>query len=421
MRKKAIRFLVAVLCACCWSAAPVYGAEFQIQPAINLSEEYNDNIYLSNENKTADYITWVNPSIALKYEAPLWTWDARYAFDYLYYARRSRHDDRLHSLNIGGLINVLKDRAFLKLGEDYNRVSLDITRDLTKESPFLNLSDRNLFTLNPYFILKPSERVSITTGYIYANTWYKERAGVSKVNHIVSIEPSYELSPKLSFSAGYRYTREDSDTADFDRNDLYLGSKCEYAGGSNVFFRVGNSWLKFPGIRDTSNVFWNAGITHNFTHFTGSLETSSDYTENPLGTVEKTTTYLAAIRREFKRTALNISIALTEYKDPETRQFDTRKYGTTGSVRYEISSKATGALDLTVEKLEDKVVNSYIRRYLVGLKLDYLFWKDTTLDFSYNYTDSHSPKILSDKYKNNRLFIGIRKSFWAGPIISENK
>lgn len=388
------------------------GAEFEIRPSLSLIEEYNDNIFLTNDNRADDFITRTVPSLSVKYGAPLWTWDVKYAFDYLYYAKGTRNDDKIHSLLATGSVNIIEDKLVLKVSDDYNRVSLDTARDRTRESSFVDLSDRNIFTLNPYYIMRPAPVVKITTGYIYADTWYKEKSGVSKTNNIGFIEPSYEVSPQMVVTAGYRYTREDSEASDFGKHDVYLGSRYEYAGNSSIYFRVGNSWLRYTGRRGASAIFWGAGITHAFPSFTGSLETSSDYIENPVGAVDKATTYLALLKKEFKRTLLNLSVAYTEYKDPEGRLKQTERYTANTNAQYGFTSRTTGTLDLTAERLDDKIVKSYTRRYLVGSKLDYALWKNISLNIAYSYTDSYSPKIVGDKYRNNRIFVGVRKDFF---------
>ncbi len=401
--------LSLALVYCCASAAR--GADFEITPSMSVSEEYNDNIFLRKEDKVGDYITSAMPSVALKYATPLWQWDAAYAFDYLYYAAKTRNDDKIHNLAANGLIALIRDRLMLKLSDDYSRAPLDVARDVTRESAFLNQSDRNIFTLNPYFIVEPAPLIKVTTGYAYIDTWYKNDSGVSKTVNTFFTEPSYELSPKIVLNAGYRYSQEASRESDFTKNDIYVGSRYEYADRSNIFFKVGNSLVKFTGRSGSGNMFWTAGISHAFPTFTGSVETSSDYTENPLGTIDKTTNYMASVKKEFKRTTASLSLAYTEFKNAETVTYHVNRYGVNANARYELTAKTTGAVDFTAEKLDDKVLNTYTRRYFAGLKFDYELWKETSVSAGYNYAYSYSPEITGDTYRNNRFLVGVRKTF----------
>ncbi|MFO0752905.1 MAG: TIGR03016 family PEP-CTERM system-associated outer membrane protein [Thermodesulfovibrionales bacterium] len=386
-------------------------AEFELHPAIRVVEEYNDNIFLTRDNKTDDFITRAIPSLAFKYAAPLWTWDVSYALDYMHYAKDSRGDDTTHNLIAKGSIELLKDRFFIKLNDDYGRVSLDVTRDLTKESSFVDQSDRNIFVANPYYVIRPAERTRITAGYIYSNTWYEDRRAVNKTDNVVYVEPSYDLTPRATLSAGYRYTDDTNDETDYTKHDAYVGSRYEYADKSSVFFRVGNTWLDFKGARGYSRIFWNAGVTHDFAPFTGTLLVSMDYSEDPLGALIRESTYLAGLRADFSRTQANITLAATQYKNAETRRTTTDKYGAGGSVRYELTPRTTGSFDFLAERLEEKDLDTHIRRYVLGARIEYLLWKDFTVSLAYSYADSSSPKEEESTYRANRFFFEMRKSF----------
>jgi hypothetical protein len=86
--------LISGFCAC-----EAEGYEFRIQPAIALSEEYNDNVFLAPNDRRADYITSVVPSVRFAYKAPLWDWDVNYSYNYRYYARNTIDTDKTHTLS----------------------------------------------------------------------------------------------------------------------------------------------------------------------------------------------------------------------------------------------------------------------------------------------------------------------------------
>ncbi|MCC6345981.1 MAG: TIGR03016 family PEP-CTERM system-associated outer membrane protein [Nitrospirales bacterium] len=389
-------------------------AEFEIHPAIMVIEEYNDNIFLTREDKVDDFITRAVPSLAFKYSAPLWTWDIAYALDYMHYAKGARGDDTTHNLIAKGSIELLKDRFFIKLNDDYGRVSLDVTRDLTKESSFVDQSDRNIFVANPYYVIRPAERTRITAGYIYSNTWYEDPRAVNKTDNVVYVEPSYDLTPRTTLSAGYRYTDDRNDETDYTKHDAYMGSRYEYADKSDVFFRVGNTWLNFKGAKRYSRLFWNAGVNHDFTPFTGTLLVSMDYSEDPLGALIRENTYLAGIRADLSRTKANLTLAVTEYKNAETRRTTTTKYGAGGTVRYELTPRTGGSFEFLAERLEEEDPDTHIRRYVLGVRFDYLLWKDFTVSLAYRYADSSSPREEDDEentYRANRFFLELKKTF----------
>lgn len=395
-----------------FSAAGIAGGgEFSFQPSISVSEEYNDNIALSNENKKEDYITRFLPSISFKYEAPLWKLDASYLYDYRYYAKGNRENETAHNINANGNVEIFKNLLFLNVSDEYKKVSLDVTRDYTKESLFANQSDRNIFTLNPYFIFRASSLTTIKTGYIYADTWYKDPAAVDKTDHTAYVEASHELSQKMTLNGGFRHIKQDSKKNDFDKDEVYIGSKYEYAEGSFLFLNIGNSWIDLKNSDGYSKIFWDAGITHRFTYVTASLLSSVKYEENPEGAPKKRDVYIASFTTELPRTLFNISFTFSEYRNLETKELDTRSYGANGNIKYEITPKLTGNLSGLIEKLERKLLNTNTRRYITGLSLDYEAFKNLAFSLAYSYSDSYSPKTTTENYKNNRLIATISKKF----------
>ncbi|MEW6116826.1 MAG: TIGR03016 family PEP-CTERM system-associated outer membrane protein [Nitrospirota bacterium] len=408
-------FLVLLLIGVCCTAAETLGAEFEFHPGIAVREEYNDNLFLSEESKEHEFITRVLPSVEARYAASLWTWDLKYTLDYIHYARNLRGSETLHHLNLSGLIEPVKGKLFVKVIEEYGRVSLDITRDFTRESTFARQSDRNFLSVNPYYVFRLSPVLTVTAGYIFADTRYDSKAGVDKTDHTLYVESAYDVSRYTSLTAGYKFVQEDSERDDFLRHDVYVGARHEYADKSFITLRIGNSLWDYDTKDSNSQIFWSAGLTHNFRTFTGFLETGVDYYEDPQGTVRRVTRYLAGIKALKDRAELNLSAGATKYKDEDTELSGTSdretKYGATGTLKYELTPKMTGFLDLTVERIEHDDADTHTKRFLGGLKLDYLLWENTVLSLSYYYTDSSSPDIPGDNYENNRVFAEVKKRF----------
>jgi hypothetical protein len=402
------------------SAAVSEGREFRVRPSITVGEEYNDNIFLTGQKqRTEDYITRFQPSLGLMYEAPLWRWDVNYIFEYLYYAKQSRDADTVHDLDAKGHIEAIKDFFYLDLSDRYQRVSLDVAENFAKQSPFFNQTNSNVFTASPYFVLRHQARLSLTIGYVYANTWYKEEDAVDKVENSGYLDASFRLSPKTALIAGYRFTRVDSDLLDFDRHEVHVGATHEYAEGSRIYFRVGNSWVDFDQVDiGYSRIFWRAGIVHEFRHgqnrerrgrLAVTVETARDYVEDPRGNPTRVDSYLLSLSKKLERTSLGISSFLREYRDIETRVLDTTSYGGTFNAKYGLTELVTGILDVSFEKFERKLLNSYTRLILTDFRIDYKAAEHLTLALVYRYTDSYSPDIAGDKYRNNRLMAEIRK------------
>jgi hypothetical protein len=390
----------------------VEGVEYSFQPSITIGEEYHDNILLDDEETIDDYITRVQPSIKFNYNAPRWDWDVFYGLDFRYYAKNTRSEDITHDLRAKGLIELINEFFFIDINDTFKRESLDVTRDFETESLFVRQSDRNIFTGSPYFVLRPSSTVSITTGYIFEDVRYDEEIGVDRRDHIGFVDTAYELSPQFTINGRYSFTQEDSDLLDYDKHDASLGLRYDYKGESHIFLTVGNSWLDFRGADKYSRIFWDAGIIHFFPAFTTSLTSFIDYIKDTEGGLFRRDSYIFAIDKTSERINYGISLDFTDYRNAVNKVLDTRSYGVNGNITYKHTPKITGTIVFKADKFEEKLENTYTRRYRPTVKLDYLLLEDLVLSFIYRHVDSSSPKIEGNNYKSNRYLVQITKNFF---------
>jgi predicted porin len=401
-----LAFLCAVSCICSLSTVTAH-ADFAVSPSIGVSEEYNDNIFETPEKKT-DYITSLMPGLTLSYNAPFWDWDIAYNFAYRYYARKSHDDESNHNLALHGLTRLIDDFLFLDISDNYSRVSLNIARDRTQESQFVNQSDSNNFTASPYFRFHPLPKVLMRTGYRYMNVWYRDPSGIDRRDHVGFLETTYELSPKLSLTGNYTYTHENS-IQGFNRHEPALGFRYEYKERSNIFGQGGYTWFSSKNGTSSNNPYWNAGITHSFDHISISLTTGVQYPVDPVSGVTRETDYSFAINKVLQRGNIGVNVSYAKYSgdnvDIESR------YSGGVTVAYELLEHLNTTLSASIEKYDHRDVNSYTRRIYVSPGLSYMFPKEISLALNYFYIDSYSPDILSDRYDVNRITLELRKSF----------
>ena len=275
------------------------GAEFRIQPGITLGEEYNDNIFLSPQDRSSDFISRFVPSLNMLYKGPLWDWDVRAFYEYRYYVRF--HDDvkqsNIPSLNLINHTRIKDEYIFLDIRENYSKVSLDPTRDFTQESAFINQTDSNVLTLNPYFIIRPTSQMTVTTGYTYSNTWYKDPTAIDQVDNTVYTGFQQDLSRRSIMTVGIIHDENTNRIQDFTRDDAYLGYRYEYVENSTLSVKVGNSWFndKTNEVRITQ-VFWDAILTHRYSTMTVTCETGLRFIPDPFLIFRREDRYLATVK-----------------------------------------------------------------------------------------------------------------------------
>ena len=385
-------------------------ADFSIRPSITVSEEYDDNIFESPQKKT-DYITRFMPGLSFSYSAPFWDWDLAYNYDYRYYARNTRNGDDTHNLLTKGLVRVIDDFLLLDISDTYSRVSLNIARDRTQESLFVNQSDSNNFTASPYLQFHPSRQTTIKTGYRYNNLWYRDPTAIDHRDHIGYIDVAYEYSPKLTLVANNTYTHDSSSEA-YNRDIAYIGGKYEYSEKSFINAQGG---MIFQNAQKRGNnynkPYWNAVITHAFNMLTVSLSTGVKFPDDPENGVTMETDYALAVTKELRRGNIGLNVSYTEYSGSGIRLDVDKRYSAGITSRYELTTKLYGSLICSVERYDHQLANSYTRRILVNPSLNYTLPDEFSIGLNYTFVDSYSPEIQSDRYQVNRVSFELRKSF----------
>ena len=407
-----IYFMVVLLSALSMMAPDhVAGAEFRLQPAIALSEEYNDNIFLVPEKMEYDYITRIAPSINIKYKGPFWDWDVDYVYDYLRYARHHISQDQTHTLNLANHTRIIDEYIFLDIRDNYARVSLDPARDYTQESTFVNQTDRNTLTVNPYFIIRPTSQMTVTTGYAYSNIWYKDPTAIDQAEHIVYTGLRQDLSRRSIMTAGIRHMQNKNSDQDYTQDDVYLGQTYEYVENSTLAVAVGNSWFDRKDAEKTSQVYWDANFTHRYSTMTVTYETGLRFIPDPNEILRREDRYLASITKAVERTSLTVSGGLKEYRNIINKHLENSSYGVNGKMSHAITTKSTIILNLGAERLKDYQVYTKVDRYLTGVRFEHLAAETLTVALDYRYSNVYSPDVYTDNYYNNRLSIEIRKVF----------
>ncbi|MBI5656915.1 MAG: TIGR03016 family PEP-CTERM system-associated outer membrane protein [Geobacter sp.] len=334
-------------------------ADYELKPRIAISEEYTDNVDESGTSAREEFITRAMPGFSLRYLAPRLDLTSSYNFDYRHYAKGTKGDEFTHNLEASSTLTIVENLFFLQASDTYKRVSLDVARDTTTESLFNNQSDQNVGTVSPYLVWRVGNNSTIKTGYRYTNTWYRESSGIDKREHYAFVDASHEVLPRFSFTWGYQFSDTGTSTQNYQRHNAYGGFRYEYADKSFLFGQAGNTWQMFDNGINVSNLFWNAGLTHEFPMVTLTLETRVQYTEDPLQSSIKETLYSGRLSRNFERGSLELSSGYSEYEITETGVIDRKKASVGASGRYEILDRTNLSLGLLGEKFSQRTVADY--------------------------------------------------------------
>jgi hypothetical protein len=387
-------------------------AEFKAIPSITISEEYNDNIYLSPKDQDADYITRFIPGVHVLYFAPFWDWDIKYTYEYRYYYRGTVTEENPQNLDLFGQMRIIKEFVFLDVKDVYARTSLSPIRDFTQVSPAYRQTDENILTLNLYGMLRPTMRTELKPGYQYRNVWYQYPSAIDKIVYTTYIDMKQEISQRLTMTATVRHEATDTKDIDFDQNLFLIGPRYEYQEKSVAWLRAGVSKFTPNAVDQEPRPIWDAGITHKLPTITLSYETGRTWIDDPIFILRREDRYIAGIRKEVERTTIGGTIGYREYGTGN--YVDERRYTTTAFFSHYLGEKVQGSYALTIDgyyRFPQRAGNTTTIVYVTDFRFDYHAQETLSYWINYQYTDSYSPQIYIDNYQVNRMTIGITASF----------
>ena len=196
---------------------------FQWSPRFSVSEQYDDNVYLTTDNKEYDWITFLTPGVTFsligeEHEASL-----TYNFSLVQYARNDERSTVRHYLRLSGFQGIpIAKRLTLNL-DDIFRVSEDpLGREEDFPTPSLRRGRgryyRNVFDGRINWLLGPEDLVYVGFAHILL------------INEDPSCEDSQEFRPstgftywftvRYGFSLDYSYGNAEFDASDVSRTQM---------------------------------------------------------------------------------------------------------------------------------------------------------------------------------------------------------
>lgn len=241
-------------------------AEFRFTPGIGIREEYNDNINLTAEDTEEDFITTINPTFNLFYTGDSLDLYLNYGFRYLWYARNTEDDQMYNDVNFQSSIRLFKDYVFIRVSDFFSRVPVDQRRPVGYENNLANLTNSNVFSVNPYFEYPVTATFKVRGGYTYQNSWYESKDGDDSQDHTAGIGVTKELSSRVQTSLffDYQFHRPEMAFDEYDRQGATLSLKYDLTEKLLLEGTVG--WVRFDYKTDDGKVFssipWSANARY---------------------------------------------------------------------------------------------------------------------------------------------------------------
>jgi len=408
--------ILSVILAILSITAPVdaEGAEFLLLPAIALSEEYNDNIFLAPDNRTAEYITHIIPGIQAEYVSPNWDWQLTYAYDRRYFAKSSFPDDSVQQVNLRSTTRIVQDLLYFGLRDDAGRISISSIQNYAAQGPIQNQTNFNVLDMGPYAVLQLTSRTTLTTGYLYRDVRYSDPLAIDRTVRSPYSNLSWILTPKTALNASVRYDRIETVLGTKTRMISLYGFQYDYQDGSFLWGRIGPSRLTYGNKNSETLLVWDAGFTHRITQtMTLNGETGRAWIEDPYLVEWREDRILAALRSQKGRTTAGLSIAMRNYGTLKYYT-DASRYTATADFGHFLTELLQAKYAVSINRYDRYPANAPDTMAIVwqtDVSLDYLATQKLTLSLVDQYTDSYSVNSYIDNYEVNSVLIQAKMRF----------
>ncbi len=356
----------------------VYAAEYTGGVSLSLSEEYNDNIFLDNEDRKSDFITYISPGIDLSARTPRSDIGLSYSTSFSFYRSYSELNEPSHRLTARGSF-TLSERASLSIADTF--VKSEEIRDI-----------RSVPELGPL-----TERIELITNSVTGNF-------------------SYRLTNNFSYSIGTSYFMVDSKDPDYDEVKTYSGSfGFSYTPSERTTYSVSARYAKYDykTSSDAHEQDYSLGFVHRLNPTLTLGVTGSVIITNIEDNGESDTGYGGAINltKTFERGSLAVFYSRTIIPALESRSPVLSQ--TVGlNLSRNITNRVDASAGISFSKFESVLTDEMDTDQLgVNFSLVYTLRQWASLLVLYSFIDSDDKIDNTRDYYNHIAMLTLRLSY----------
>jgi putative beta-barrel porin BBP2 len=409
--------LMAAMSILFLTASHAVGYQATFTPSISISEEYTDNMDLTNNDEEYEYITSISPGFSFQVFEKTYGASLFYSPSYVHYDRFPENNTWRQNASFSGWSDLSKHTK-LTISDTFVR-----TEDPASEEDRTIRRSREPYYTNSSSVgldHKISKSDSIALRYLYSFLENTDPEIEDNERHSPSITYSHKFSPYLALDTNVSYNRGQFETTDdFDNwnGSLTLANKfTKYLSGS---IRYSHTIMDYRGDTEDYKIYDpSIGINYTITedtflslnvgYFIQDRENSDDESGLTLtGSLGKTW--------EFKRGSINATGSSgyeESYFGSENLGFN-RYYEAQASANYRLTKSLTGNIFGSFRR--NKYVNQddnrtdKLKNAGAGLTFNPITirWLHLSLNYSYNTVDSTEKE---NEYDENRVLLSITLS-----------
>lgn len=380
----AMRTAAALSAVILTASTPAFAADFRLTPSLILGEEYNDNLLQTSSGEKTDFVTRVQPTLTLGAMGGGFNADLSYGLDYRYFAKGTRRDQVDHRAGMKGSFAFFDDFLHLDLSDSYSRVSTDVARDVVNESLVVDQLLQNNAVVSPYLNWHLPGAATLKTGYRYRDTRYWSGDGLDKFEHDGFAEYTRELTAGFTLTAAYNYAHLSSAGSALDRHEAYLGARYDWSTGSFIYAKAGYDWQSFDGGGNSSDPFWDVGLSRDFGILIAAVGTKVQYTEDPQTLSTRNVRHYATFSRTFSRGFASLGGSYEKFEKQQAIRDVQHKALIEATARYLLRPDLNLTLGLSGDRLTGDPPTVYPYHLNGSFALDYTL--STHLVLGANYT-----------------------------------
>ncbi len=386
-----------------------------LTPSLSITEEYDDNIYLTNKNKISSYITMASPSLDFSLLSQHTQLVLEYTPTFVRYSEDNEDSTTRHS-GILTFVRDLSEHFRFNLSNTYVKSDdpLEETEEILGARDSRNTYQRNTGNVSFSYLFGPQN--SLTVGY--QNTSLKnedddEDDGRAERSYA---SLTYQINIKNRLELEYEYTREDfwreHASPSAPASDDFYGHRptiryiYNFAPHTSGILGYNFTTRNFEGVEEDYKVHDSSiGFEHAFSP-SHSISAGAGYfiQKNDFSSDESGLTYDLSISRQFEHG--NINIGGSGGWDETTLQANatrfTRYWSTNVSAEYQILEPLSAfAIGSFRHDKEDEPNRKYdIIDWNCGLRWTFLRWFSLSLDYTYA---ERNDDISAESYTDNRV------------------
>jgi hypothetical protein len=394
--------LAAIFFAFAFFWSDVYAADFVIRPSISLSQEYDDNIFLTRDNTTGDFVTRAVPSVGIAYKTAIWDLALQDTFYWWFYARQKK-GYYSNDANLSSKLTVIEHLLYFDVTDTYSNIVLNPRGPSTTENRNVNKTDTNVFSARPYIKYQIDPVTAVSAGYAYINIWYRSGDGIKRQQHEGFLNIQHAFNPKVKAVVGAEYLADRPEVGEpnNDQTAVYLSIAYDINPKTKFDGTAGYRMFRFSDGPDDNRSYYNAGVIYRLAR-KGSVElrASQLFSVSPTeGIVETASQRLTASYGEQLSVTGSVYHSRDRYIE---RDLTNDALGVAGGVTYAPNVRRAYRFSGGYEK--DKYLPEDQKRdiYFASAGVDHKLSAKATLSVIYMYYKS-SGQTETDNYADNTV------------------